>query len=335
MLLSPILIRLSLAREARLTAAILSYGGYVWMGALFMFFSIHLVMDLYHGFGYIASRIISPSLLRFIPGKGLGFSIALVLVTVIVVYGIFEANRIRVERVVLRTDKLPRDVNSLRIAQISDVHFSPIVGERMARKIVKAIEKIRPDILVSTGDLIDDGLREKGKVAALFKGLKVPYGKYAVMGNHEFYTGISESVAFTESAGFRMLRDEGTIAGEMVNIVGVDDPTAGRFGINRPSETDILKTFSNGKLTVLLKHQPAIKTESEPGFDLQLSGHTHGGQIFPFGLISSRFFPYQNGLYRVGKEAQLYVTRGTGTWGPPIRFLSPPEITVISFYPLL
>ena len=335
MLMSPILINLSMANDTPLLTALLSHIGYLWMGALFLFFSLHLMFDIFHGLCALASRFISPFILKIIPGNRLSLSITLLMVMMIVFYGVFEANKIRVKRVVMKTKKLPSEITSLRIVQISDIHFSPTVSVRMAKKIVKTIEGISPDILVSTGDFIDRGLYGKEKVAALFHKLNVPYGKYAVMGNHEFYTGIEESVGFTEKAGFRMLRNEGVTAGDVVNVAGVDDPTGKRPGNPPPSEDTIIRGFSNGKLTILLKHQPTVIREGNPGFDLQLSGHTHKGQIFPFGLISSRFFPYHSGLFKVGEVAHLYVNRGTGTWGPPMRFLAPPEITVISFYPLL
>ena len=132
----------------------------------------------------------------------------------------------------------------------------------------------------------------------------------------------------------RMLRNEGITAGDIVNIAGVDDPTARRFGHDVSiSEDEILKNFSDEKLTILLKHQPKIGAKSAELFDLQLSGHTHNGQIFPFSLITSLFFPYHKGLFMVGKHSYLYVSRGTGTWGPPVRFLSPPEVTLIEFHP--
>jgi predicted MPP superfamily phosphohydrolase len=256
------------------------------------------------------------------------------MVTVIITYGVFEAANIRAKRVVLKTNKLPPGINELRIVQISDIHFSATNSTRLARKIVKIIKDSHPHILVSTGDLIERDLYDKGKVAALFRDIKAPYGKYAVTGNHEFYTGIEEAVSFTEAAGFRMLRNEGITAGDVVNIAGVDDPTWKQYGLDAPvSEDEILNEFSNNKLTILLKHQPRINKKNPAGFDLQLSGHTHKGQIFPFGLISARFFPYHSGLFEVGKRSYLYVSNGTGTWGPPVRFLAPPEITVILFSP--
>ena len=216
--------------------------------------------------------------------------------------------------------------------QISDIHFSNINSVRLARKIVDKINGLNPHIIVSTGDFIDRGLKEKERVAALFRNIKVPYGKYATTGNHEFYAGITESVDFIEKAGFKMLRNKGITIGDMVTIAGVDDPAAKRLGLDTSiSEDEILKRFPEKKLTILLKHQPRINKKSVGAFDLQLSGHTHNGQIFPFTLITLIFFPYKTGLFMLGKDSHLYVSRGTGTWGPPIRFLSPPEVTLIEF----
>jgi len=335
MLVAPILINISSRFQRDLLTTCLAYIGFTWMGALFLFFSIHLMFDVYNGICHLTSLISSPVLLKIKIVSKVSFLITLFMVTVIITYGMFEAKNIKTKTVVLKTKKLPPDINGLKIVQISDIHFSATNSTRLAMKIVKIIKDLNPDILVSTGDLIERDLYDKGKVAALFRDIKVPYGKYAVTGNHEFYTGIREAVSFTEEAGFRMLRNEGITVGDVVNIAGVDDPASKQSGFDAPvSEDEILKKFSNNKLTILLKHQPRINEKNAALFDLQLSGHTHKGQIFPFSLITARFFPYHHGLFKVGKQSYLYVTSGTGTWGPPVRFLSPPEITVILFSPL-
>jgi predicted MPP superfamily phosphohydrolase len=336
MLVAPILVNISVRFERDLLTTCLAYIGFTWMAALFLFFSMHLMFDVYNGICHLTSLIFSPVFLKIKIVSKVSFLITLLMVTVIITYGMFEAQNIRTKTVVLKTNKLPPDIDGLRIVQISDIHFSATNSTRLARKIVKIIKDLNPDILVSTGDLIDRDLYDKGKVAAFFRDIQVPYGKYAVTGNHEWYTGIEEAVAFTEEAGFRMLRNEGITAGDVVNIAGVDDPTSKQFGFAAPvSEDEILKKVSNNKkITILLKHQPRINQKNPAVFDLQLSGHTHKGQIFPFGLISARFFPYHSGLFKVGKQAYLYVTNGTGTWGPPVRFLTPPEITLILFSPL-
>jgi predicted MPP superfamily phosphohydrolase len=293
---------------------------------------MHLLIDIYQGSLHLISKTSLQIPTGLNPGNKISFLFAALLSIGIIVYGSFEAKNLKVETFVLKTEKLPPGVNSLRIAQISDIHFSTINGVSLARKIVEKIEGLDPDIIVSTGDLTDRGLNQKERVLDLFKGLKPPHGKYAVAGNHEFYAGINRATAFTESAGFRMLRNEGIEVAGLVNIAGVDDPAAKRFGIDpNVSESALLGKLSNNKLTILLKHRPMPSEESKGLFDLQLSGHLHKGQIFPFSLITSLLFPYHDGLFKLEGHSYLYVSRGTGTWGPPVRFLSRPEITLIEF----
>lgn len=332
MLLAPVLINILARQGSHLLATYLGYIGYTWMGALFLFFSIHLLIDIYQGIAHLLSKFSLQVLTTLNPGNKVSFLFAVLLSMGIIIYGSFEAKNIKLETLTLKTKKLPPGVNSLRIVQISDIHFSVINGVSLAREVVEKIDGLDPDILVSTGDLTDRGLNEKERVEELFRGLKVPYGKYAVTGNHEFYTGINEAIEFTEKAGFRMLRNEGIRVADLVNMVGVDDPAAKRFGMDtNVSESEILGKLSNDKLTILLKHRPMLSEKSKGLFDLQLSGHLHKGQIFPFSLITSLLFRYHDGLFKLEGHSYLYVSRGTGTWGPPVRFLSRPEITVIDF----
>jgi predicted MPP superfamily phosphohydrolase len=332
MLLAPVLVNILLRHGSHLLATYLAHVGYTWMGALFLFFTIHLLIDIYSVIIHVSSKTSLQVFTKLMPGNTVSFVITVLLSFGIITYGRIEAGSIKIETVSLKTEKLPPEMNSLRIVQISDIHFSTVNGFGLARKIVDKIKSLNPDILVSTGDLIDRGLKDKERVAALFRGLKVPYGKYAVTGNHEFYSGIKSAVEFTEKASFRMLRNEGLAIGDLVNIAGVDDPTAKRFGTDaNTAEDEILEKFSNKRLVVLLKHRPMISEKSVGMFDLQLSGHLHKGQIFPFSLLTSFIFPYHDGLYKFGGHSYLYVSRGTGTWGPSVRFLCPPEITVFEF----
>ncbi len=332
MLLAPVLVNILARQGNHFLATYLGYVGYTWMGALFLFFSIHLLIDIYQGIVYLLSKSSLQVITALNPGNKVSFLFAVLLSMGIIIYGSFEARNFKTETVALTTRKLPPGVNSLRIVQISDIHFSVINGVSMARRIVERINGLEPHIIISTGDLTDRGLNEKEKVEKLFRGLKAPFGKYAVAGNHEFYTGINEAIEFTEKAGFKMLRNEGIQVADLVNIVGVDDPAAKRFGIDtNVPESEMLGKFSNDRLTILLKHRPLIGEGSQGLFDLQLSGHLHKGQIFPFSLITSLLFPYHDGLFKLKGHSYLYVSRGTGTWGPPVRFLSRPEITVIEF----
>jgi predicted MPP superfamily phosphohydrolase len=160
-------------------------------------------------------------------------------------------------------------------------------------------------------------------------------GKYAVTGNHEFISGIEYSTDFITKCGFRLIRNSLVNVRTDLNIAGIDDPTGRRFLKTEKNihEETFMSGINPGKYTILLKHQPKINKKATRFFDLQLSGHTHGGQIFPFTLAVKLAFPYIYGLYSINDNTTLYVSRGTGTWGPPIRFLAPAEITVITLLP--
>jgi predicted MPP superfamily phosphohydrolase len=145
-----------------------------------------------------------------------------------------------------------------------------------------------------------------------------------VTGNHEYYAGLDQSLAFLERSGFRLLRGETVTVGDRITLAGVDDPTGG----SAPDEAALLKKEPRTRFTVLLKHRPRVNSEAVSLFDLQLSGHAHRGQIFPFNLLTGLEYPMQNGLYELPGNGYLYTSRGTGTWGPPMRILSPPEMTL-------
>jgi predicted MPP superfamily phosphohydrolase len=234
---------------------------------------------------------------------------------------------------VLQTMKLPPQVEKITIAQISDVHLGPMVGERRLARIVRLLERFKPDLVVATGDLVDAQMDRLNNLAAMLATLNPPLGKFAIAGNHEFYAGIRQSGRFLSAAGFNFLRNEGFKLNGLINIVGVDDPAwKSRYPQNGQvgkEEKILLADSGSERFTLLLKHRPTVEMESIGQFDLQLSGHTHGGQIFPFNLITRLYYSRQRGLHRLDKGSVLYVSRGTGTWGPPMRFLSPPEVTVI------
>lgn len=205
-----------------------------------------------------------------------------------------------------------------------------IVGEDRLRRILSEVKKADPDILVSTGDLVDGQIDNLEKLAEPFQKINPRYGKFAITGNHEFYAGLDQALSFAEKSGFRILRGEAVTAAGLVNIAGVDDPQVKTYGLFKGrSEKELLSELPHEKFTLLLKHRPLVDKNALGLFDLQLSGHVHKGQIFPFSIITGLYYPTQAGLAKLSSNSQLYVSRGSGTWGPPIRFLSPPEITVI------
>jgi predicted MPP superfamily phosphohydrolase len=216
------------------------------------------------------------------------------------------------------------------VAQISDVHLGLIVGKSRLNRILEKVKDASPDILVSTGDLVDGQMDELDTLTDMIKNIPTTYGKFAVTGNHEFYAGLDRALAFTKKAGFTILRGKGLTISNILNIAGVDDPAGKRYVPSLlVSEKALLEKMPGDKFTLFLKHQPVISSESIGRFDLQLSGHTHKGQIFPFYLFTKLFYRMHSGLSKLNGNALLYVSRGSGTWGPPVRFLSPPEVTII------
>jgi predicted MPP superfamily phosphohydrolase len=313
-------------------ARLLSYIGYSWLGLIFLFCSAALIVDFYRFVIFAAGGLLRTSFAAVTLTPRLTLFIPALAAVAIFTYGLFEAGAIRLERITLATSKIPKEIGTFTICQISDVHLGLIVREERLTKVIDLVKQARPDVLVSTGDLVDGQIDDMGGLARLLQTVNPPYGKFAVTGNHEFYAGLSQALRFTEQSGFIVLRGETKAVAGCMTIAGVDDPAGKAFGIVPvTSEQALLAAVPQGRFALLLKHRPLVDKKAEDLFDLQLSGHTHKGQIFPFSLFVKLSTPYDSGLVRLGRRLNiLYVSRGTGTWGPPIRFLAPPEVTVIT-----
>jgi len=258
------------------------------------------------------------------------FFICLSHAILIAIYGYFEAKNIRTETLTVRSPKIPSEIGRLRIVQISDVHLGLIVREERLKRILGDVKKANPDILVSTGDLVDGQIDNLSSLTELLKEINPRYGKFAVTGNHEFYAGLDQSLKFTKDAGFTVLRGEHVDIPGLITVAGIDDPQVKTYMQNiATDEKELLLGLPQEKFKLFLKHRPFIEKHSTGFFDLQLSGHVHKGQIFPFSIITGLYYQTQAGYTKLSNGSQLYVSRGAGTWGPPIRFLSPPEVTVI------
>ncbi len=323
LIFAPLFVRIAESRHLESLARILAYTGYLWMAFIFLFFCLSVIFD--------AGRFIC----RFFPASfadtpliSITFGLAVFISFVLVAYGFVDAQKIRIKKLEIATGQNLPHGGKIRIVQISDVHVGLIIKEKRLQALVDKIAEAKPDILVSTGDLLDGELNNVLPLAAFFEQIKPPFGKYAVTGNHEYYAGIARSLEFTRQAGFEVLLDQGKeVAG--INIVGIDDITGRRAVIvnENSRSTKTMPAIKNDKFVLLLKHQPYVNKSDN--FNLQLSGHTHDGQIFPFRLITALFFPNNYGYYALEQNKAIYVSRGVGTWGPPVRIFAPPEITVI------
>lgn len=250
-------------------------------------------------------------------------------------YAIYEARHPQVQYLELSTDKLPPDSPPLRIVAVADVHTSSIIGPARSRAMAAQVAAQKPDILLMAGDLVDSDVAEKNGEAAAWAAVPAPFGKFAVTGNHEFYHGLDKSLAFMRRCGFMPLRGEVVETAGIV-IAGVDDSN---FQEISPETVDVMRVLSltpPDRFILLLNHKPYYPPEAVGRFDLQFSGHTHQGQIWPGGLIVRHIYDHAQGLSVLeesGRRGLLYITNGIGFWGPPVRFLAPPEITVITLRP--
>ncbi len=242
-----------------------------------------------------------------------------------------------ISEVPVRLERLPRALSGLTIAQITDLHVGPTIGERHVRRIVDQVNAIRPDVVAITGDLVDGSVPELRDAIGHLARLQARHGVFFVTGNHEYYSGVGPWLAELDRLGIRVLRNERVSIGDAaasLDLAGVYDwSTRGLAGGHAIDLDRALEGRQPDRSLVLLAHQPRGVGEAvRAGVELQISGHTHGGQIVPFNLLVRAAYPYVKGLHRhdeEGRSGQIFVSRGTGYWGPPLRFGSPPEVAKI------
>ncbi|WP_406394326.1 metallophosphoesterase [Streptomyces sp. NBC_00882] len=232
-----------------------------------------------------------------------------------------------VKRVTVPLAKLPRAAHGYRIAVVSDIHLSPVLGRGFARKVVDTINSTRPDLIAVVGDLVDGSVTDLGPAAAPLAQLEARHGSFFVTGNHEYFSGAEQWVEEVRRLGLRPLENDRTELA-WFDLAGVND-IAGESEGQGPDFAKALGDRDTARACVLLAHQPVqIHDAVDHGVDLQLSGHTHGGQLWPGNLLAEAANPTVAGLERYG-DTQLYVSRGAGAWGPPTRVGAPSDITVI------
>ncbi len=249
-------------------------------------------------------------------------------------YGMASAlGRTAIARVRVPLARLPAGTKPYTLVQITDIHVGPTIGEGFVRAIVEEVNALDPDCVVITGDLVDGSVAELGPLAEPLRDIKARDGVFFVTGNHEYYSGVEEWLVFLGGLGIRVLRNERVPVGP-IDLAGVDDWSARSYGKGHGADIPrALEGRDPARPVVLLAHQPQAIHEAEAhGVDLQVSGHTHGGQLYPWKYAVQLITPYVAGLYR-HKTAALYVSRGTGYWGPPMRVGAPAEITHLELVP--
>lgn len=295
------------------------------IGVLFLLFCTAILYDIFRvGMKHVPMQPERRSFFR----KGLDVG-ALTVAFSVSAKATHEARSVELEEVEIKIKNLSKDY---RVAQLSDIHIGGLIGEGFIEDIVKRVNALSPDLVVITGDLIDVKPAHAYKALEALKGLESSYGTFFVVGNHEYFHGIEEIMASVKDLGIRVLENENLYIGtegEGFHLAGVYDVFGYRAKHHRPDIYRALKGTDQDSPTVLLAHQPRFVEEADGKVDLILSGHTHGGQLFPFKALVKLQQPYVNGLHRHSEKTQVYVNKGTGFWGPPMRLGASSEITHI------
>ncbi|MFB7865303.1 metallophosphoesterase [Streptomyces sp. NPDC056069] len=241
-------------------------------------------------------------------------------------YGVLRGPRVK--RVTVPLAKLPRAAHGYRIAVVSDIHLGPVLGRAHTQRIVDTINATQPDLVAVVGDLVDGTVENLGPAAEPLARLRARDGAFFVTGNHEYFSGADAWVDHVRELGMHPLRNARVEIGAGFDLAGVDD-VAGESEGQGPDFAKALGDRDPARTAVLLAHQPIVIDDAvRHGVDLQLSGHTHGGQLWPGNYLAELANPTVAGLERYG-DTQLYVSRGAGAWGPPVRVGAPSDITVV------
>ncbi|HEY2513560.1 MAG TPA: metallophosphoesterase [Polyangiaceae bacterium] len=320
----------------RRAASPVAWVSYTWMGLLFFLFLLALATDVVRVGIEVVHRVATSGLLD--PDRRV--TLQRILAAVIAagtigfgVVGLSEGLReVRVKRIRIALRRVRPSRVGYTIVQLSDVHIGPTIGRAFLEDVVARTNALKPDLIVITGDLVDGSVEHLKDAVAPLADLRAVDGVYFVTGNHEYFSGVDEWLAYLKTLGVRVLRNERVSIGgaDGFDLAGVDDWTAARYGHGHGADLSrALQGRDRNRGLILLAHQPKQVFEAaEADVDLQLSGHTHGGQMFPFGYLVKLQQPYVGGFH-MHQGTALYVSRGTGYWGPPMRVGAPAEITHI------
>ena len=318
----------------------LAWTGYLYMGLLLLMVTGFGATDLLFSLGGVASADLGSG----DPAGGVTIARVRALAIAAAAGGagmIALASALRapaVLRTEVRLARFPAALDGFRIVQISDLHIGAMRDRRFARRVTERVNALAPDLIAVTGDLVDGPVKDLAPHVAPFGELKAPHGVFFVTGNHDYYSGADPWLAHvTEALGWRALRNERVAIerdGAGFDLAGVDDHRGDLFGPGHGEDVPrALAGRDPSRAVVLLAHDPStFKKACTQGIDLQLSGHTHGGQIWPFGYLVRLVVPFIAGHFQ-RHGAQLLVSRGTGFWGPPMRLRAPSEISEIVLRP--
>jgi uncharacterized protein len=303
--------------------------GPVWLGIIWQLFVWTLIGELLR-LALFAAGVPDPLRARAVALAVLGWT------GVILAWGLYRAlGPVPVRKREVHLEGLGAGLDGLRLVQITDTHLGPFLSRRWAARITEQVNRLDADVLAHTGDLVDGSLAARRHQVDPLGAATARDARVFITGNHEYYSGAGEWTGYMASLGWTVLRNRHVVVrrgSDTLVIAGVDDWTAARSGLpGHGADLDAaLAGAPAAAPIVLLAHQPRQVLDAAGRVDLQLSGHTHGGQLWPFGYLVRLDQPTLAGLSRHGARTQLYTSRGTGFWGPPFRIFAPPEIAVLT-----
>jgi len=311
---------------------LLAWASLTLMGLFSSLFALTLIRDAVELVLWLAGVVGLPK----VPGHWLELSAAgvVVLALLLTLVGLYNARRPpRVKIVDIALKGLPPALNGFKIAQISDMHVGPTIKRPAMKYVVATVNRLEPDVVAITGDLVDGNVYELSRHVAPIAGLRSRHGTFFVTGNHEYYSGVLPWLKYLPTLGVRVLLNEHVILLHHhvpIVLAGVTDFSAASYDTSHRTDVALAITGApRAAVKVLLAHQPRSAAAAEAaGFDLQISGHTHGGQFLPWNFFVRFQQPFTAGLHRLN-EMRVYISRGTGYWGPPKRLGAPSEITLL------
>ncbi|MGE0076673.1 MAG: metallophosphoesterase [Bacteroidales bacterium] len=304
--------------------------GSIWLGAmlyLFIIFLILLIVRFSNNLFNYSEYLDFKSHLNY---KQIAVFVVYTITTLVLIAGHINAINPKVSKVNIKTNKISDD-NGLRIVAVSDIHLGTIIGKKRLSKLVNLINEQKPDIVLLAGDIFDEDIAPvvNGGMGKLFEDINSKYGIYAVTGNHEYFGNFEAKIAYLKQHKVNVLRDSSALIDNFY-VIGRDDRQSNAaLKRNRKTIEELVNGLDKSKFMILLDHQPYHLNEAqENGIDLQLSGHTHDGQMWPFNYATQGIFEVSKGYLKKG-NTHYYVSTGFGTWGPRVRIGNRPEIVVI------
>ncbi|UCE65564.1 MAG: metallophosphoesterase [Candidatus Zixiibacteriota bacterium] len=311
---------------------ILVWIGSFWLAAMLYFFLIILLLDIVRLINHFIP--IYPEFIRlnYIKVKGIAGLVSVVTVFAVVPGGYINALNPKISRLNLTIDKSVVSRSSLNIVFASDIHLGTIVGRQRFDRIVGKINELKPDIVLLPGDIVDEDLKPviRENIGESLRKLKAPLGVYACTGNHEHIGGVEEAYKYLTEHDIVVLRDSVIKVNDEFYLIGREDRDARRFsGIGRKTLEELMVKVDKESPIILMDHQPfKLEEASSNQIDLQISGHTHSGQLWPFNYLTNAIYEVSRG-YKKKDNTHVYVSSGVGTWGPPVRTGGRPEIVNI------